>query len=176
MQVVDYTYYEGTLVVGIHTPRLNPTPATIFLAGGIHAELVAKVRSALREYRTTHQLASGLQAHLPTQAGFPLYGIRKVQNAGAPRSVDEDFNIEVTAQRFTIGLALLESTFTAADEVSHAFERHVEAATQALFAARGVPDSQTMIPGDNKQIGETYIDIMFELGPALEQGVVDVVV
>lgn len=172
MEILDYNYYEGTLVVGIHTPRLNPTPATVFLAGTIHAEYVAKVRAALREYKTTQNLATGLQAFLPVVQGLPLYGIRKLMNAGAPRSVDEDFNLEVTSQRFSLGLAILPSTFTVADEISHAIERHVEKAAQDCLAAAGVPFLS--IPGSNELLGESYVDIMFELGPAQEQGLFNV--
>lgn len=172
MQVVDYLYYEGTLVIGVHTPRLNPAPATVFLAGTLHAEYGADVREALREYKAVENLSSGLQAYLPQFGGLPLYGVRKLQPAGSLRSVDQDFNLEVTQLRFTVGLALTETTFLQPPEIRSAYERHFEKATYDLFQAVGIPNAT--IPGDTKQLGETYIDIMFELGPALEQGEITV--
>ena len=172
MQVLEYIYYGGTLTVGVHTPRMDPTPATIFVAGTIHAEYLAKVRSALREYKITESLSTGLQAYLTTQGGFPLYGVRKIAPAGSLRSVDTDFNLEVTMQRFVMELAMLESTFTASPEIAFAFERHIEKAVKDLFAARSIPF--TVIPGDYTQLGETFIDISFELGPASEQGDIEV--
>ncbi|MES2696823.1 MAG: hypothetical protein V4773_25370 [Verrucomicrobiota bacterium] len=65
---------------------------------------------------------------------------------------------------------MLESTFMAADEISHAHERHLEKAN--LLDALSIP--HLSIPGDEKALGETYIDIMFELGPESEQGDINV--
>lgn len=173
MQVLEYNYYEGTLQIGVHTPRLNPTPATVFLAGTLHAELCARVRAALREYKAVEGVALGLPSYLPSVGGFPLYGIRKIAPAGALWSVDEDFNLEVTMQRFTLGLAMLPSTFTEADEIALAHERHIEKAVRDCLTANNVP-ADVVIPGDSKQLGETWLEIMFELGPALEQGDIEV--
>jgi hypothetical protein len=174
MLITDYLYYEGTLTIGVHTPRLDPAPATIYLAGPIHSEYLARVRSILREYRTTENLASGLQSYLPQQGGFPLYGIRNITPAGALRSVDDDFNLEVTLQRFSFGLAMLPTTFTADPEKYFSIERVMEKAVQDLFAANSLPHTVTTIPGDKKQLGETFIDISFELGAATEQGPLEV--
>jgi hypothetical protein len=174
MEVVEYLYYEGTLIVSINTPRAQPQPASVFTAGTIHAEFIAKVRSALREFRTTENLPSGLSAYLPQSEGKPLYGIRKMAPAGSPRSVDPDFNIETTSARFSVGLSLYPSTFLVADEIAFAIERNVEKAAQDLFKARGIP--YTTIPGDNQQLADSFIDIMFDLGPATEQGLVNVTV
>lgn len=167
MQTVsEYLLYEGTLTVGVHTPRIEPTPATVFLAGTLHSEYLAKVRHALREYRVELNLASGLQAFLPTQGGFPLYGIRAIRPGGALRSVDDDFNLEVTMQRFAVTLAMLPTTFEASPEKAFAVERVMEDAAKDCLAASGLP--YLRIPGDMEQIGETYIDISFELGAASE--------
>ena len=168
MQALEYEAYEGTLQIGIHTPRTNPVPASVYLAGTIHSEYLAKVRSALREYKTTENLASGLQTYLPAQGGFPLYGIRRIEPAGALRSVDEDFNLEVTLQRFRVTLVLYPSTFTAPDEQTFAIERIMQKAVKDCLAAEGLP--YLVIPEDFTQLGETFVDIMFELGPATEQG------
>lgn len=170
MIVNEYLYYEGVLTIGVHTPRLEPVPATVFAAGTIHSEYLAKVRSALREYRTTENLSFGLQNYLPQQEGFALYGIRHIAPAGALRSVDDDFNLEITLQRFSIGLAMLPSTFTADPEKFFAIERVMELAVKDLFAANSLAHSLTTIPGDDKLLGETFIDISFELGAATEQG------
>ncbi len=173
MQILEYNYYEGTLQIGVHTPRLNPTPATVFLAGTLHAELCARVRAALREYKSTENLSTGFQSYLPTAGGFPLYGVRKIAPAGSLRSVDEDFNLEVTMQRFTLGLAMLPSTFAESPEIFLAHERHIEKAVRDCLAANNLP-ADMVIPGDSKQLGETWLEIMFELGPALEQGDIEV--
>ncbi len=169
-EVNEYRYYAATLIVGIHTPRLNPTPPTVFLAGNLHAELSAKVRSALREYRTVEQTTTGLSAYLPVAQSLPLYGIRLIQPMGSPRSVDQDFDLEITSMRFALGIAMLESTFTVDDAISFAIERNVEKAANDLFKALSIPCADVTIPGDEKQLGDTYVDVMCEVGPATEIG------
>ncbi len=174
-EVTEYRYYEGTLIVGVHTPRLQPTPPTVFVAGGIHAQLAAKVRSALREYRTVEQVTTGLSAYLPVIAAsqnIPLYGIRKIQPMGAPRSVDQDFDLEITSLRFGLGIAILENTFTVGDDIALALEWNTEAAAKALFKALSIPCGDIMVPGDGTQLGDTFIDVMCEMGPATEIGLV----
>lgn len=171
-QVVEYVYYEATLIVGVQTPRLNPTPPTVFLAGNLHSEIAAKVRSALREFRTVEQTTTGLSAYLPTSQGLPLYGIRKIQPMGAPRSVDQDFDLEITSLRFSVGIAMLESTFVADDAISLAIERNVEKAAKDLFKALAIPCADITIPGDGTQLGDTYVDVSCEVGPATEQGLI----
>lgn len=163
-QVLEYNYYTAALIVGIHTPRINPSPATIFLAGTLHAELAAKIRGALREYKTVGQTTTGLSAYLPTQGGFPLYGIRKIQPSGAPRSVDEDFNIEVTSCRFGLEIAILESTYAADEAIWMAIERNIEKAAQDLFKSLSIPCRDIEIPSNNDQLGSTFVDILCELG------------
>ncbi len=170
--VTEYRYYEATLIVGVHTPRLNPTPPTVFLAGNIHAEISAKVRSALREYKTVEQTTTGLSLYLPVAQSLPLYGIRKIQPMGAPRGVDQDFDIEITSLRFALGVAMLESTFTVADEISLALERNLEKAAKDLFKASSIPCGDITIAGDGTQLGDTYIDVSCEMGPATEIGLV----
>lgn len=174
MQVLEYLYYDFTLTVGVHTPRMQPTPATVFLAGTLHSELLGKVRNVLREYHITENLSTGLQAHLPAQGGFPLYGIRRLAPAGALRSVDDDFNLEITLQRFTGALAFYETTFQADPEKAFAVERVIEKAAYDLFVARAIPCRDIVIPGDDELTGETVIDIMCELGAATEQGDINV--
>lgn len=168
MIVTDYVFYEGALTVTLHTARLNPQPATIFVAGDLHSEYLAKIRSALREYRVAENLATGLQAYLPVHGGFPLYGIRAIRPAGSQRSVDNDFGLEVSQQRFALQIAMLETTFTDAPERFLAIERNIEKAAKDLLTANALPS--LVIPGDQVQLGETFVDIMFELGPATEQG------
>lgn len=168
----EYMFYDGTLTIGVHTPRLEPTPATVFLAGTLHSEYLAKVRSALREYRVELNLASGLHAFLPTEGGFPLYGIRAIRPGGALRSVDDDFNMEVTLQRFGVMLAMLPTTFQADPEKAFAVERVMEKAAKDCLAAAGLP--YLTIPGDQVQLADTYIDVSFELGAASELDAVQV--
>lgn len=174
MQVNEYVVYEGTLQIGIHTERLAPAPATVFLAGNLHSELCAKVRAALREWKSLSNLAASLQGKLSTQQGLPLYGIRKIQPAGSLRSVDEDFNLEVTLLRFIVWLTVSESAMTADEERWMAFERNMEKAWGDLAESKGFPVRGMTIPGDNKQLGETYIDAMFELGPSSEMAPIEV--
>lgn len=172
-EIVEYTYYEGSLTVTIATPRLDSTkPSTVMAAATVHEEFAAKVRSLMREYRVTLNPSTGFDAYLPTSGGFPLYGIRKVQPGGMSREVSDEFTLEITRLRFSVGFSILPTTFLANELLALAFERNIEKAVRDLFDANSVP--HLTIPGDQQILGDSWIDIVFEAGPATEQGIVNV--
>lgn len=160
--VQEYDYYQATLVISIHTPRPDAAPSTVFSAGALHNDYVSKVRAALREYK------DGIEGYLPTAGGFPLYGIRKTSPEGTLRTVDQDFQLEVTTLRFGLEVAFLPSTWTAGETAALGVERNIEKAAKDYFAAQSIPFA--VIPGDSDQLGDSYIDIMCELGAATNQG------
>jgi hypothetical protein len=162
MQIQEYDFYEASLTITIHTSRPDAAPSTVFTAGQLHNEWVAKVRAALREKK------DAIEGYLPTAGGFPLYGIRRVMPVGTVRSVDQDFMLEVTQIRFALGIAFLPSTWTAGEVKALGVERNIEKATKDLFEAQGLPT--TVIPGDGDQLGESFVEIMCELGGATNQG------
>ena len=160
--VLEYDYYGATLTISIHTPRPDAAPSTVFTAGTLHNEYVAKVRAALREYK------DGIESYLPTAGGYPLYGIRKCEPQGTLRSVEQDFQLEITTMRFGLEIAFLPSTWTVGETVALGVERNIEKAAKDYFAAQSIP--YVVIPGDGDQLTESFIDIMVELGAATNQG------
>jgi hypothetical protein len=164
-EILEYDYYDATLTVTISTARPEAAPSTLFVAGSLHTEYVAKVRAVLREKR------DALTPYLPVAGGYPIYGIRKIMPAGAMRTVESDYFMETTRQRFDLGVALLPSAWQAGELVALGVERNLEKAIKDLFAAEGIPFA--VIPGDNDKLGDSYVDIMCELGPATNQGVIN---
>jgi hypothetical protein len=163
-EILEYDYYDASVTVTIATRRPEEMPSVLFVAGALHTEFVAKVRAALREKKDP------LNPYLPESGGFPLYGIRKIMPAGAARGVDDQYFIEITRQRFELGIAFLPSTWMAGETVALAVERHIEKAVKDLFAALGIP--HLTIPGDNHKLGDSFIDVICELGGATNQGVI----
>lgn len=171
--VTEYLYYDGTVTITIATPRLDATaPSTVMQAATVHEEFAAKVRALMRENRLELVPSTSFDAYLPTAGGFPLYGIRAIRPGGSSREVETDFMLEITRLRFAIEFTLLPSTFTADTLLALAFERNMEKALRDFFAANSVPN--TTIPGDQQVLGDSWIDIVFETGPASEIGLVNV--
>jgi hypothetical protein len=163
-EILEYDYFDAALTVTIATQRPEAVPSMLFVAGTLHNDLVGRIRAALREKK------DALTPYLPTAGGFPLYGIRKMMPGGTVRAVDSDYFLEVTRLRFDMGLAFLPTAWQAGEAVALGVERHIEKACKDMFEALGVPTS--VIPGDNVRLGETFIDVMCELGAATNQGVI----
>lgn len=160
--VLEYDYYQATLTISVHTPRPDAAPSTVFVAGKLHNDYVANVRAVLREYK------GGIETHLPQSQGLPLYGIRKVVPEGTARSVDQDFMLEVTTLRFGLEIAIYPATWAAGETIALGVERNIEKAVKDLFTAQSIPFA--VIPGDGDQLGESFVDISCDLGPATNQG------
>ena len=172
-EITEYTYYDGSLTITIATPRLDSTkPSTVMAAATVHEEFAAQIRSYLREYRLYLNPSTSFDTHLPSSGGFPLYGVRKIQPAGTSREVDGEFMIEITRLRFAIGFSILPTTFLANEKLALAFERNMEKAVKDFLDANSVPT--LTIPGDMQILGDSWIDIVFEAGPATEQGLINV--
>lgn len=157
----EYDYYDASLTFGIHTTR-GDAPSTLFMYGDLHTDFVVKIRAALREKNDT------ITSQLPVYGGQPVYGITKIWPMGAMRTVDQDYNLEITRQRFELGITIPLSAWQAGEQIVLGIERHIEKAAKDALAAAGMP--KLVIPGDRHQIGDTFIDIMCELGPATNQG------
>lgn len=163
-EILEYDFFDASLLITIATQRPEAVPSLFFVAGTLHHDLMGKVRSALREKKAP------LDAYLPTAGGLPLYGVRRIAPSGTVRSVDTEYFLEVTRLRFELSLALLPTTWQAGEVVALGVERHIEKACKELFEAAGVPS--TTIPGDNVRLGETFVDVLCELGAATNQGVI----
>jgi len=173
-EVTEYVYYDGSVTITIATPRLDSTtPSAVMVAATVHEEFAAKVRALMREYRVTSVYPSvSFDAYLPTSGGFPIYGIRKIAPAGTSREVSDEYMLEITRLRFGVEFAILPTTFTADERLALAFERNIEKAMRDYFNANSVP--HLTIPGDQQILGDSWIDIVFETGPATEIGLVNV--
>jgi hypothetical protein len=181
MRVQAYTAYSFNLTVTASTPRAQQGFSSMFTAGKIHEEFCARVRTLLKEHRHTggdaYPAAKRLQTYFPTfnsDATRPLYAIRELRPAGAPRDYIPEFSLEVMRIRYTGMLNILPAAFLADEVVAEALERHIEYAVHQLFEANGVPNS--FIPGDEgiRPGDRTEIDILCEMGPASERTGVEI--
>ena len=87
---------------------------------------------------------------------------------GTARSVDQDFLLEVTTLRFGLEVAIYPATWAAGETIALGVERNIEKAVKDLFTAESIPFA--VIPGDGDQLGESFVDISCDLGPATNQG------
>lgn len=186
MKIQAYCAYQGTLVVTVATPRPEAAASTVFTAASIHEDFAAKVRVALQEWKHVEASAKSfpaaeqLQTYLPTVTiageAKPIYALRQLMPAGSPRSIDQDFQLEVFQLRYDFMLVLLPAAFAGDQRLVSGIERNLEKAVHDLFDANDIPS--TFIPGnmgirdeqDNTVPTRSEIDIICEMGPALTQG------
>lgn len=157
MEIEEYDFYEGVLSITVATTRPDAAPSAVLVAASMHEEYASRARCLLREFR------NNLGPYLP------YYGVRKILPAGSSREIDRDFNQDILRLQFNLGFALLGDAWSADEKVVFAFERNIEKAIRDLFAANQLP--HLFIPGDSEVMGESYIDILFSLGAATNQGV-----
>lgn len=170
MRIQHYDTHPGSLTITVSTPRDGAAPSLQFTAATIHEDYVARVRALLREYlhcgptAEATPAAARLQAYLPAVAGRPLYALRTLQPAGAPRDVDNEFFLEVMRIRYEFVLVDLPPAVQADSIFAEARERHMEFAVRSLFQANSLPD--VFIPADTQQRNpnQSDIDIVCEFG------------
>jgi hypothetical protein len=182
MRVQAYLAYPFVVTVSASTPWAGGEYSTKFPNGKLHEELSARVRAVLREHKhlggsvgDAYPAAQRLQTYFPVfneDTTKPLYAIRELRPAGAPRDPTSDF--EIMRNRFSGLLLMLPWAFLADEEIAEARERNIEYAVQQLFAANNLKNA--FIPGDETaRPGEgTEIDILCEIGPASERGAADI--
>lgn len=186
MRIQAYTRYAGTISVTAATLRSQTAPSVIFTNATIHEDYAAKVRALLEEHihiPPNDQFfppAVRLQNYFPAPNGAAIYVLKELMPAGAPRSIDAQFMLEVTSIRYAFVLDLLPAAYACTGQQRSAIERAMEYAFSQLFAANGVPN--TFIPGDqairpenpDTSIGGTDIDIICQLGAASARGPVEI--
>ncbi len=183
MKIWAYRIYPGTLTITVATPRAETAASTKFTAAKIHEDYCARVRAHLKEHRhvgTTslqYPAAKRLQTYFPvfnSDTTKPLYALRELKPAGAPRDFNPEFMLEIMRIKYSFILNLLDAAFLADEIITEAIERHMEYAIDLLFDANSVPNA--FIPGDDGQRpgDRTEIDILCELGPADGRDVVDI--
>jgi hypothetical protein len=182
MRAQAYTLVNGVIVVTVATARSEPTGSAKFTAANIHHDYASQVRALLREHKhvgvsaEAYPAARRLQTYFPTHGGDPLYSILELIPAGAPRDVDDAWQLEFTRLRYSITLNLLSAAFIADEQIAEGVERNVEYAVWRLFQANSLPGAY--LPGDMTiRLGTgTEVDIMCELGPASGRHAVEVLV
>ncbi len=179
MRVQAYTATSATLLVTIASPR-GATASVFFKAAKVHEDFAAAVRALLREYKhiaptcDSFPVAARIQSYFPVFNGRPLFAVRQLMPAGAPRDIDQDFNLEVMRIRYQLELNILPPAWQASEPIGDAIERHVESAVRELFKANGVPD--VYLPGEEglRIEDRTEIDIICETGLATGRGPVEI--
>lgn len=174
MKVQLFTVYPGTLVIGVATLRPQSAPSTHFTAASIHEDYCATVRAALRRYKhvgdsaLSYAPALRLHSYFPAFNGSPIYALKELRPAGAPRDLEPEFMLEVMRIRYEFTLHLTPGAVLTNEIDAEALERHMENATRQLFRALQIPD--VFIPGDggDRPGDRTEIDIVCEMGPASE--------
>lgn len=179
MIIQAYLVETGVFTITLSTPRPDALASTKFVAGSIHDDYVARVRSLLKEHKhigTTAQnfpAAKRLQNYLPIypiSTGKPLFALRELMPAGSQREVNGDFFQDETRIRYSFTLHRLPASFAADEIVAEGIERHMLYALRQLFSANDVPDS--FIPGDDslRPGDRTEIEMTCELGPSSGRG------
>lgn len=178
MKAPVYLVHSGVITVVIASPRAEPAPSHVLQFAKIHEEFVANVRRALREHRhagaSSVMLGGGLARFFPAFQGAPIYALRELLPAGAARGVDQEFQLETMALRWTFTLMVLPGALAADGIVAEAIERNLEAALRDLFRETGIPDEfipgdETLVPGDR-----TAVSIIVEIGQSSGRQIVDI--
>lgn len=182
MRVQAYTSFSGFVVTTVATPRPEGTPSMIFTAATIHEDYAASVRSLMEEHKhldADFPAAGRIASYFPKFNGLPIYALRQLMPAGAPRDVDADFQLEIMRIRYQLEINLLPGAWLTDARVRNAIERNVVFAMRQLYQANGLPD--VYLPGENGIRGaedgpspRTEIDIICELGPASARTAVEV--
>lgn len=181
MRAQVYSAYPFTLTITATTPRAEMKASTKLQAGTIHEDYCARVRAVLREAKHIGQsslaypAAKRLQTYFPTSGSKPLYAVRELMPAGAPREFVREWQVEQMFIRYTGMLMWLPAALVADEEIAEAMEHHIQLATKQLFEANSVPT--VYIPGvvangEIRPMEQTEIDIVCEVGPG--QGRVEV--
>lgn len=183
MRIQAYQAYAGNLLITVSTPRPEASGSAVFKYASIHEDYCAQVRVVLQEWKhildtgQAYPLTQQLQNYLPkSAAGLPIYALRQLMPAGTPRSIDQEFQLEVMQIRYRFMIVLLPAAFQVDQRLASGMERNLEQGTKDLFAANNLP--WNFIPGDSgvrdEQDVETpvksEVDIICEMGPAIEAG------
>jgi hypothetical protein len=170
MKAPVYLMHAGTILVVVASSRVEPAPSHKLQFAKLHEDYISNVRRIMREHRhvgpSALVIGGGLQTYFPTHEGAPLYALRELLPLGASRGVDQEFQLETMAIRWSFALNLLPAALTADPVVAEALERNVELALRLLMQAHGIPDDfipgdETLIPGDR-----TAVSIVVEIGQA----------
>lgn len=186
MRYQAYQAYAGNLLVTVATPRPEASGSAVFTYASIHEDYCAQVRVVLQEQKhildssQAYPAAQRLENYFPQPGGNPIYALRQLMPAGTPRSIDQDFQLEIMQIRYRFMIVLLPAAFQVDQRLVSGMERNLEKAVKDLFQANSLP--WEFIPGDSgirdEASAETpirsEIDIICEMGPALEQGRVGV--
>lgn len=178
MKAPVYLVHSGVLTVVIASPRAEAAPSHVLQFAKLHEDFVAQVRRALREHRhagaSAVMLGGGLARFFPHYQGAPIYALRELMPAGAARGVDQDFQLETMALRWTFSLHVLPGALAADGVISEAIERNLELALRDLFREVGIPDE--FIPGDESLVpgDRTVVSIIVEIGQSSGRQIVDI--
>ena len=189
MRIQAYTAYAGTFTITVATPRPDEAASAHFVAAKIHEDYCAQVRGLLREHKhilatsLAYPAAQRLQTYFPifpASIGQPLYALRELIPAGAPRDIDAEFMLEIMRIRYGFTLVCLPAYSLADSTDAEAIERHMAYAVEKLLEANGlsttVLQTKILIPGDNELISgeKTTISVICELGGASARQGVDI--
>lgn len=190
MRIQAYLAYSGVFTVTVSSIRPQEVRSTLFTSAKVHEDFAAKVRGLLEEHvhiAPTDQAyppASRLQYYFPTAAvggnTVPIYALKELMPAGAPRDIDANFMLEITRLRYQFSIAILKAAYAVSSQSRNAIERAIEFSIQSLFLANAVP--WVYAPGDNAirpensdtTIGLTDVDILCELGAASQRTGIDI--
>lgn len=166
VETVYVDYETADLLITVAVERLENAPSVVLTAARMFDEYCGAVRSALRDYR------SPLAPYLPMAsiggASVPIFRVGFIKRGGTSREIDQDLGLEVLRMRFTFDLYTLPASAAVSEIIVEAKERHLTKAVQDLFKASNIPD--TFIPEDVGTRGNTWIDIVTEMGPEQNRG------
>lgn len=190
MIIQAYTAYSGIFTIAVSTVRPQAARSTQFIAATLHEDYAAKAAALLEEHihifptDQAYPMAARLQNYFPTATvggqTVPIYAMKELMPAGAPRDIDAQFMLEITRLRYQFSIVLLKAAFATTAVGRNAISRAIEFAIKSLFDANSLPS--TYIPGDNAirpenadtTLGPTDIDIVCELGAATQRTGVDI--
>lgn len=162
MEITEYDYHGFTLSITVATQRPEAAPSGILVAGKMHDEYAARVRALLREFRATDPSAGVKNL----SALLTYYRITKMQPAGSAREVQG--NYDLLRLQFSAEFTTIDAAQIGDERAVFAFERNIEKAVDDLFAANEIPNA--FIPGEEGVLGDSYIQVLCTMGPALNQG------
>jgi hypothetical protein len=179
MRIQAYLQHSGAITITVATARAEPMASTRFTAAKIHEDYAAHIRTLMTEHRHTNTTASLLypaskriSTYLPTLNGDQLFSITELQPAGAPRDIDDNWQLEIMRIRYAVTLNLTPAAFLTPD--SDAMERHLTYAVQRLLVNNGV--ANVYLPGDEvvRSGTGTDVDVACEMAASGGRGPVEI--
>lgn len=172
MIVQVYNQYSAQLTITVSTQRVEAAPSHRFVHAKFHEDMAGSIRLALKEWKHTPKSTMlvrpefRISTYFPQHEGSPYYALNQLMPAGAPRDVDQDFQLELTRLQFALTIDVLGAARRGDEILAEGLERNVEYAAAMVLRAQQVPF--VFIPGDEGTRPEsgTDVDILCQLGPA----------